>query len=49
MADYLSPPSGPASCADITRWQAMGKLLPSGPLEVVQYNSDTNFDYDYAC
>jgi GH25 family lysozyme M1 (1,4-beta-N-acetylmuramidase) len=48
MADYLSPPSGPASCADITRWQAMGKLLPSGPLEIVQYASDT-YDHDYAC
>jgi hypothetical protein len=48
MADYLSPASGPASCADITRWKNMGALLPSGPLEVVQYNS-TEFDDDYAC
>jgi hypothetical protein len=48
MADWLSPPSGPASCADITNWQARGMLLPSGPLEVVQYASDT-YDHDYAC
>jgi hypothetical protein len=48
MADYLSNPSGPGSCADITRWQNMGKLLPSGPLEIVQYNSQT-YDEDYAC
>ena len=48
MADYLSPASGPASCADIGRWQSMGKLLPSGPLEVVQYDSQ-QYDMDYAC
>jgi hypothetical protein len=48
MADYLSPPSGPSSCADITRWQSMGKLLPSGPLEIVQYDSE-QYDMDYAC
>jgi hypothetical protein len=48
MADYLSNPSGPASCADLTRWQGMGKLLPSGPLQIVQYNS-AQFDEDYAC
>jgi hypothetical protein len=48
MADYLSSPSGPGSCADITKWQQMGKLLPSGPLEIVQYNS-TQYDDDYAC
>jgi hypothetical protein len=49
MADYLSNPSGPGSCADISRWQAMPNVrLPSGPLEIVQYNS-TQFDDDYAC
>ena len=48
MADYLNPPSGPNSCSDITRWQAKGALLPTGPLEIVQYNS-TQFDDDYAC
>ena len=48
MADYLSPASGPASCADIGRWQSMGKQLPSGPLEIVQYDSQ-QYDMDYAC
>jgi len=48
MADYLSPASGPGSCADISRWQSMGKQLPSGPLEVVQYDSQ-QYDMDYAC
>ena len=28
MADYLSTPSGPGSCADITRWQGKGAQLP---------------------
>ena len=48
MADYLSPASGPGSCADIGRWQSMGKQLPNGPLEVVQYDSQ-QYDMDYAC
>ena len=48
MADYLSDPSGPGSCADIGRWQSMGAQLPSGPLEIVQYDS-TQYDDDYAC
>jgi hypothetical protein len=48
MADWLSPPSGPGSCADIVNWRAKGSLLPSGPLEIVQYASNT-FDQDYAC
>ena len=48
MADYLSSPSGPGSCADITRWQGNGAMLPTGPLQIVQYNS-AQFDEDYAC
>jgi hypothetical protein len=48
MADYLASPSGPGSCADITTWQQNGAQLPSGPLEIVQYNS-TQYDDDYAC
>jgi hypothetical protein len=48
MADYLPSPSGPGSCTDITRWQSKGALLPTGPLEIVQYDS-TQFDDDYAC
>jgi hypothetical protein len=48
MADYLSSPSGPGSCADIATWQQKGAQLPSGPLEIVQYNS-TQYDDDYAC
>ena len=48
MADYLSPAGGPASCADIGRWQNMGKQLPNGPLEIVQYDSQ-QYDMDYAC
>jgi hypothetical protein len=47
MADYLSSPSGPGSCADYSRWVGMGKQLP-GPPEIVQYNS-AQFDEDYAC
>ena len=48
MADYLNTPSGPGSCADYNRWVSMGKLLPSGGLVMVQYNSST-YDDDYAC
>jgi hypothetical protein len=49
MADYLASPSGPGSCADYSNWTSKpGVALPSGPLEVVQYNS-TEFDDDYAC
>ncbi len=47
MADYLGNPSGPGSCADYGN-QAAKNQLPSGPLEIVQYNS-TQFDDDYAC
>jgi hypothetical protein len=55
MADWLSPPSGPNSCADIAKWIAKpGVFLPTGPLEVVQFGSPstdptTNYDEDYAC
>jgi hypothetical protein len=55
MADYLSSPSGPGSCADYTaRWQGQVPL-PSGPLEIVQYfsgpvaGSPGDYDDDYAC
>jgi hypothetical protein len=47
MADYLVPPSGPATCADYARWKARAQL-PSGPLQIVQYGS-AQFDEDYAC
>jgi hypothetical protein len=47
MADYLNPPSGPASCADYARWAAQERL-PFGPLEIVQYGS-AQYDLDYAC
>ena len=55
MADYLTSPSGPGSCADYaTRW--FGKVpLPTGPLEIVQYfsgpvpGSPGDYDDDYAC
>jgi hypothetical protein len=49
MADYLASPSGPGSCADYNNWKNKPNVeLPSGPLEVVQYNS-TQYDDDYAC
>ena len=47
MADYLSSPSGPGSCADYAKWNA-SQHLPTGPLQIVQYNSAT-YDEDYAC
>ncbi len=47
MADYLANPSGPASCADYSRWTAQ-EHLPTGPLLIVQYNSAT-YDEDYSC
>jgi len=55
MADYLSPASGPGSCADYSNWvNNHGAQLP-GPPEIVQYNSGPvpgssgNYDDDYAC
>ncbi len=47
MADYLASPSGPGSCADYANWAAKERL-PTGPLEIVQYNSQ-QYDEDYAC
>ena len=47
MADYLASPSGPGSCTDYARWAAQ-EQLPTGPLQIVQYNS-AQFDEDYAC
>jgi hypothetical protein len=46
MADWTG--SGPTSCGALSGFQAKGDLLPSGPLEVVQYASNT-YDQDYAC
>ncbi len=49
MADYLASPSGPGTCADYARWVSTpGVHLPTGPLQIVQYNSAT-YDEDYAC
>ncbi len=47
MADYLSPASGPGSCADYQNRVAKGDQLP-GPPEIVQYDSQ-QYDEDYAC
>ena len=49
MADWLSPPSGPGTCAAVSGWQAK-EQLPTGPVEFVQYSDDINgADGDYAC
>jgi hypothetical protein len=55
MADYLSPPSGPGSCADYANWVTNhGAHLP-GPPQIVQYfsgpvpGSPGDYDDDYAC
>ena len=54
MADYLSPPSGPGSCADYSNRVAAGDQLP-GPPQIVQYDSGPvagssgDYDDDYAC
>jgi hypothetical protein len=59
-ADWLQPPSGPGSCADIpNQIAAHAYQLPTGPVEIVQYNApgdnvgtestNTNYDEDYAC
>jgi hypothetical protein len=49
MADWLSPPSGPSTCAAAPGWQAR-EQLPTGPVQIVQYGDDINgADGDYAC
>ena len=49
MADWLSPPSGPATCAAAPSWQA-SEELPTGPVELVQYSDNVSgADGDYAC
>ncbi len=49
MADYLASPSGPGSCADAANQKSNPNvLLPTGPVEIVQYNS-AQYDEDYAC
>jgi hypothetical protein len=51
MADWLSPPSGPGTCADVANQRAK-HLLPTGPVTIVQYNNSVNgvsVDGDYAC
>jgi len=47
MADYLANPSGPGSCAAVANQEATNQL-PTGPVEVVQYDSQ-QYDEDYAC
>ena len=49
MADWLTPPSGPGTCAAVAGWEAQ-KQLPTGPVEIVQYSDNINgADGDYAC
>ncbi len=49
MADWLSPPSGPGTCATVPTWEAQ-EQLPTGPVEIVQYGDDVNgADGDFAC
>jgi hypothetical protein len=49
MADWLSPASGPGTCADVANQQSK-HMLPTGPVEIVQYgNSINGADGDYAC
>ena len=49
MADWLTPPSGPSTCAAVAGWQAK-EQLPTGPVEFVQYSDNINgADGDYAC
>jgi hypothetical protein len=49
MANWLSPPSGPGTCATVPSWQAK-EQLPTGPVEIVQYGDNINgADGDYAC
>jgi hypothetical protein len=49
MADWLTPPSGPGTCAAAAGWEAQMQL-PTGPVEIVQYSDNVNgADGDYAC
>jgi hypothetical protein len=49
MANWLTPPSGPATCATVPSWQAK-EQLPTGPVEIAQYGDNVNgADGDYAC
>jgi hypothetical protein len=49
MANWLSPPSGPNTCATVASWRAK-QQLPTGPVEIVQYSNNVNgADGDYAC
>ena len=49
MADWMTPPSGPGSCADVGH-QESDNQLPLGPVLLVQYGDDINgADGDYAC
>jgi hypothetical protein len=49
MADWLSPPNGPGTCAAVAGWQAK-EQLPTGPVDFVQYSDNVNgADGDYAC
>jgi hypothetical protein len=49
MALWLSPPSGPGSCAQVPAMEQKAKL-PTGPVAIVQYSDDVNgVDGDYAC
>jgi hypothetical protein len=49
MADWLSPASGPGTCADVAHQTGMHQL-PTGPVEIVQYSDNVNgADGDYAC
>jgi hypothetical protein len=49
MADWLTPPSGPSTCAAAAGWEAK-EQLPTGPIEFVQYSDNINgADGDYEC
>jgi hypothetical protein len=49
MADWLTPPSGPGTCAAVAGWETRSQL-PTGPVEIVQYSDNINgADGDYAC
>ena len=49
MANWLTPPSGPATCATVPSWRA-SEQLPTGPVLIVQYSDNVNgADGDYAC